>query len=165
MRYWHRRTPKKRSRASMSRLFAAAAGYATAQMDFDRDGVDVQIRAGGSMRPSLDAQLKATINLGAAKGGAFQFPLKRRNYDLLREPAMVPRILLVLDLPTAASEWLSVSPSELIMRRSTLGATKAPRKSATQQQIAGPKKAIKSILNRITTSVQPCLAKAAATAW
>jgi hypothetical protein len=106
---------------ALSRVYvaavAAAAGYATAQMDFDRDGVDVQIRAGGSMRPSLDVQLKATINLGKAKGGAFQFPFKRRNYDLLREPAMVPRILLVLDLPTAASEWISVSPAELIMRR------------------------------------------------
>ncbi len=28
---------------------AAGAGYLTASMDFDRDGVDVQIRAGGAM--------------------------------------------------------------------------------------------------------------------
>jgi uncharacterized protein DUF4365 len=68
---------------------AAGAGYVTALMDFDRDGVDVQIRAGGSMRPSLDIQLKATINLGEPANGVFRFPLKRRNYDLLREQVMI----------------------------------------------------------------------------
>ncbi|MGY3369926.1 hypothetical protein ACVWZL_007051 [Bradyrhizobium sp. GM2.4] len=106
---------------ALSRVYvagmAARAGYATAQMDFDRDGVDMQIRAGGSMRPSLDVQLKATINLGEPKNGAFQFPLKRRNYDLLREAAMVPRILVALDLPKDPTEWMSVSPAELTMRR------------------------------------------------
>ena len=52
---------------ALSRAYAAAiaagAGYTLAAQDFDRDGVDVQFRAGGTMRPSLDIQLKATINL------------------------------------------------------------------------------------------------------
>ena len=59
-------------------------------MDFDRDGVDVEIKAGGAMRPSIGLQLKATINLGDAKDGLFHFPLKRRNYDLLRLPSLIP---------------------------------------------------------------------------
>jgi hypothetical protein len=50
---------------ALSRAYVAAvaggAGFVTAVMDFDRDGVDVQIRSGGLMRPSLDIQLKATI--------------------------------------------------------------------------------------------------------
>lgn len=104
------------SRAYIAAI-AAGAGYVTAQMDFDRDGVDVQIRAGGLMRPSLDVQLKATINLGAAAGGSFRYPLKRRNYDLLREQSMVPRILVLLDLPTDKSDWMSVAPEQLVMRR------------------------------------------------
>jgi Domain of unknown function (DUF4365) len=82
------------SRAYLSAI-AAGAGYVTASMDFDRDGVDVQIRAGGTMRPSLDVQLKATINLGEPTNGTFRFPLKRRNYDLLRGQTMIPRILQV----------------------------------------------------------------------
>lgn len=96
---------------------AAGAGYITAIMDFDRDGVDLQIRAGGTMRPSLDIQLKATINLGEARGGAFRFPLKRRNYDLLLADTMIPRILVVLDLPRNEAEWLQVTADSLIMRR------------------------------------------------
>jgi hypothetical protein len=86
-------------------------------MDFDRDGVDVQIRAAGHMRPSIDVQLKATINLGAPLEGHFRFPLKRRNYDLLREQTMVPRILVALGLPTNHTDWLTVTQEELILRR------------------------------------------------
>jgi hypothetical protein len=96
---------------------AAGAGYVTAVMDFDRDGVDIQIRAGGTMRPSLDIQLKATVNLGEPKGGAFRFPLKRRNYDLLLAETMIPRILVVLDLPRNRKEWLQVTPDHLVLRR------------------------------------------------
>ena len=105
---------------ALSRAYVAAvtagAGYVTALMDFDRDGVDVEIRAGGSMRPSLDIQLKATINLGELISGVFRFPLKRRNYDLLREETMIPRILVVLDLPANEMDWLNVHPDQLIMR-------------------------------------------------
>lgn len=96
---------------------AAGAGYTTAESNLDRDGVDVQVRAGGDMRPSIDIQLKATVNLGKASNGAFSFPLKRRNYDLLREPTIVPRVLVVLDLPKDEKEWLSVKPEELVLRR------------------------------------------------
>ena len=55
---------------------AAAAGYTLAEQNFDRDGVDVQVRAGGEMRPSLDMQLKATVRLGQ-DGAYWRFPLSR----------------------------------------------------------------------------------------
>jgi hypothetical protein len=113
-------TPNDREEA-LSRVYvcavAALAGYGTAIPDIDRDGVDIQIRAGAPMRPSLDIQLKATISLGNPVEGAFRFPLKRRNYDLLREETMIPRILVVLDLPKDEADWLSVSPEQLILRR------------------------------------------------
>ena len=38
---------------------AAGAGYVVGDMDFDRDGVDITVKAGGGMRPCLDIQLKA----------------------------------------------------------------------------------------------------------
>ena len=78
---------------------AAGAGYVVGDMDFDRDGVDITVKAGGGMRPCLDIQLKATINLGSVHAGAFRYALKRRNYDLLRIPTQTPRILVLLDLP------------------------------------------------------------------
>ena len=43
---------------------AAQAGYVTAVYEQDRDGVDMRIQAGGDMRPALELQLKATVNLG-----------------------------------------------------------------------------------------------------
>lgn len=96
---------------------AAGAGFVTSEPKLDRDGVDVQIRAGGLMRPSLDIQLKATIKLGQATNGEYRYALKCRNYDLLREQTMVPRILVVLSLPAAEADWLSVTPEQLVLRR------------------------------------------------
>lgn len=95
---------------------AAAAGYTLADQNPDRDGVDVQVRAGGEMRPSLDIQLKATVRL-VQDGAHWRFPLPKRNYDLLRERTMVPRVLVVLDLSEDEERWLSVSAHELVMRR------------------------------------------------
>jgi hypothetical protein len=122
---------------ALSRAYVAAitagAGYQVAKADFDFDGVDLTIQAGGLVRPRLDIQLKATINLGAPAEGVFRYPLKRRNYDLLREATMVPRILVVLDLPTNETDWLDVTPDELIMRKcaywtSLLGARETDNK-------------------------------------
>ena len=50
------------------RAIAARAGYTTSTRSLDRDGVDLQIQAGGAMRPALDVQLKATVNLERRSG-------------------------------------------------------------------------------------------------
>lgn len=96
---------------------AAGAGYVVATMDFDRDGIDCEIKAGGRMRPSLGIQLKATIGLGEVVNGSYHYPLRRLNYDLLREPTQTPRLLVVLTLPGDEDEWLNISEAELVMRR------------------------------------------------
>ena len=96
---------------------AARAGYVTAVYDFDRDGVDLRIQAGGAMRPALELQLKATINLGPPHEGHFRFPLNRRNYDLLRGQTQTPRLLVVLDLPSDQREWMTITVDELVLRR------------------------------------------------
>ena len=100
-------------------VVASAAGYTVVQQNFDRDGVDVQVRAGGAMRPSLDIQLKATVRL-AKVGANWRFPLPKRNYDLLRVRTQVRRVLVVLDLPRDEGCWLSVSAERLVMRRCAL---------------------------------------------
>ena len=60
---------------ALSRVYAhavaARAGYVTAVYDIDRDGIDLRIQAGGKMRPALDLQLKASVNLGEARDGVF----------------------------------------------------------------------------------------------
>ena len=69
------------------------------------------------MRPSLDVQLKATTRLDQGGEDQFRYPLRRRNYDLLRQPALVPRILVVLDLPKDERRWVNMSTRKLVMRR------------------------------------------------
>lgn len=97
---------------------AAKAGYLIVRRDFDRDSVDITVEAGGHMRPKLDVQLKATINLvevGEARD-TFSYHCSRRNYELLRLATQTPRILVVMRLPKEPRDWLSINPHELIMR-------------------------------------------------
>ena len=46
---------------ALSRVYveavASRAGYLTSNYDLDRDGIDLQIHAGGGMGPALDLQL------------------------------------------------------------------------------------------------------------
>ncbi len=101
-----------------ARAVAARAGYVCADYDLDRDGIDLRIQAGGGMRPALELQLKATVNLGAPHDdGCYRFPLKRRNYDLLRLPTQTPRLLVVLDLPSDCQDWMTITDAELVLRR------------------------------------------------
>ena len=106
---------------ALSRVYAraveAGAGYVTAEGDFDRGGVDLQIRAGGAMRPAIDLQLKASVNLCDSGDGHLRFALKRRNYDLLREETLTPRLLVVLELPTDEDRWITITADESILRR------------------------------------------------
>ena len=87
-------------------------------MDSGLDGVDLRIQAGGDMRPAIEIQAKATTRLGQPDAeGFFHFPLKVGNYDHLIIPTQTPRVLVVLDMPSAAEEWASVSPDGLSLRR------------------------------------------------
>ena len=106
---------------ALSRVYAqtiaARAGYTISITDFDVDGIDITINAGGQSKPTIGIQLKATENLTKVQNGTFRFVLKRRNYDLLKEYTRSPRILVVLDLPKDASRWINVTEEELILRR------------------------------------------------
>lgn len=100
-----------------ARAVAAGAGYVTSVPDYDRDGIDLQIRAGGAMRPAIDVQLKATVTLRDRGGGHYRFPLPKRNFDLLRENTQTPRLLVVLALPKQEERWLTLTTKKLILRR------------------------------------------------
>ena len=95
---------------------AARAGYTTSSPSPDRDGIDLQVQAGDAMRPALDLQLKATVNLERIDNGYIRFPLRRRNYDLLRMETQTPRLLVVLDLPNDEDLWMTITADELVLR-------------------------------------------------
>ncbi len=94
---------------------AAAAGYVIALKNFDRDGIDVTVEAGGGFRPKVDAQVKASVNLSQS-GDVWKFPLKRRNYDHLILQTQTPRILVLLHLPANQADWINVDMDALVMR-------------------------------------------------
>jgi hypothetical protein len=111
-------TPDQQAALSIAyvQAVAARAGYTCGEPPGpDRDSVDLQISAGGSMRPKLDLQCKASITL-KAKGNSLAFPLKRKNYDDLRVVTQTPRLLVVLALPDDPEKWLAVSTTELMLR-------------------------------------------------
>ena len=95
---------------------AARAGYVTEVPSTDRDSVDLCIRAGGRMRPLLDLQLKATVNLERPRDGFLHFPLGIKNYNDLRIEVQILRLLVVLDLPEDEQRWMTITESELILR-------------------------------------------------
>jgi hypothetical protein len=96
---------------------AARVGYDTVRPGFDRDSVDLLIRAGGGMYPQLGIQAKATaVPRWMADGLHFQ--LGRKNYDDLRAPRMIPVVLMVLELPPDEPDWVVCSPEALVLRRS-----------------------------------------------
>lgn len=112
------RDQEERLSMAYAHAVAARAGYTTAVYDLDRDGIDLRVQAGGAMRPALEFQLKATINLRQADAETFRFRLPVRNYNLLRIRTQTPRLLVVLDLPQDEQEWLTLTADALIMRRS-----------------------------------------------
>lgn len=98
------------------RAIAAQAAYATAAPSLDRSGVDLSIHAGGAMKPALDLQLKASVNLAKRDDGFVRHKLKRHNYDSLRIETQTPRLLVVLDLPADRDRWVTVTEEKLILR-------------------------------------------------
>jgi hypothetical protein len=101
---------------------AARAGFTCQATLVDDDSVDVVIGGRGWVHqqaqvrsPRIEVQLKATAQevLGA---DAVAFPLPVKNYDELRLPSAVPRILVVLRLPSTLSQWLEQSEDQLLCR-------------------------------------------------
>ncbi len=68
------------------------------------------------MKPALDLQLKASVNLAKLDDGFVRHKLKRHNYDLLRIETQTPRLLVVLDLPADRDRWVTVTEERLILR-------------------------------------------------
>jgi hypothetical protein len=92
----------------------------------DKLGVDARIRACECFSPesiftdiTIDIQLKATVSVPADKDGKLSYFLKGTDrYDKLRTTtATLPKILVVLFLPTDAKQWLQHTEEQLAIKR------------------------------------------------
>lgn len=73
----------------------------------DRGSVDATVRAGGTMHPQFDVQLKATAVPDRRPDG-LHFRLPGNNYaDLAEAKRTSPIVLVVLELPSHEKDWLS----------------------------------------------------------
>lgn len=96
------------------------AGYMATQPELDRDSVDFQL-AGVGVRgtkhsPYLDTQIKC-IGEDDLAPARFGFPLPIKNYDDLRDAELsVPRILIVVIVPTHIDRWIDASESQMVLR-------------------------------------------------
>lgn len=102
-----------KERLSIAYIYAIStiAGFGVDEIKVDRDSIDVEVRANDYLLPEskmkgtkLALQLKAT---SARPNGddTFSFRVKRKNYDDLREPSMLPRLLIVYLLPEDCMQW------------------------------------------------------------
>lgn len=149
---------------------AAQAGYACQAKIVDDDSVDVSIHATGYVHdqavlrsPWLALQLKAT-SVRKPRGKHLTFPLKLKNYEDLRLRTLVPRILVVLVLPTNPREWIEMSEECMISRRcaywvSLLGLPGKPNSSRVSVRLPRTQRfdveQLKGIMERIACEVLP----------
>ena len=67
--------------------------------------------------PKIDVQLKSLAREPLSEHEtSFTFRLNRKNYDELRHPAQVPRLLVVLLLPLPPRQWVEQNDERMVTR-------------------------------------------------
>lgn len=102
---------------------AASCNFGCELTRVDFDSIDATITCNGNLAhdstirsPEIKLQLKATEDLQLNSSSDFPFVLKKKNYDDLRAYSLAPRLLVVLHLPNVRANWLSHTPTDLIIR-------------------------------------------------
>jgi hypothetical protein len=104
------------------RAIAATAGVSATVPEHDQDSLDMTFAAPDTAEApgsKLDAQLKCSHNI-APEAGNFSFPLPVKNYNDLRWPDgdyYVPRILIVVHVPTDPADWLVSDHEKMTLKR------------------------------------------------
>jgi hypothetical protein len=108
-------TQKEQFSIAYVRALAAVAAVKVDRHEVDDDSVDVLLSRAGKRSPHLHLQLKCSSDIDL-KPDEFSFRLKLKNYDDLRRPTMVPRILAVLHVPEQVEDWVFEGPDHLLLR-------------------------------------------------
>jgi hypothetical protein len=101
--------------ASVAGFFVQNAGRG-----FDKDGVDMTVLERGTRRATtstrLDLQVKSYT--GEAQGDPWAYDLGVKAYrDLIPIDYQVPRVLVVVRVPSDVQEWMTHSEDQLVLRR------------------------------------------------
>jgi len=98
---------------------ASRSGVAISERNVDNDSIDLTLCSKlQPRRPSIDVQLKCT-GREVLLDTELRFTLGRKNYDDLRiEELLVPRILIVVLVPSNIEDWLQISESHMQIRHS-----------------------------------------------
>ena len=88
--------------------------------EVDDDSIDLiflRRGGGGAVRsPRVEAQVKCT-DAATLSANHLAYPLKLKNYDELRPVnVLVPRILIVVLVPSVLNDWLNHTEQELALR-------------------------------------------------
>ena len=115
-------TSQQKAQFSLAYVHAVAtvAGFALYDIRVDDESVDCGIAkrgGGGTVKsPRLELQLKCSQR-DVMQDDGLHFPLKRKNYDDLRELNLhVPKILVVLTVPAQVVDWIAHSEDEMCLR-------------------------------------------------
>ena len=92
-----------------------AAGFNTGDFQIDNVSTDCQIADDAGREAQLSIQLKATSQ-DALKADHVAFELPIKNYNDLRKDVLVPKILVVVLIPSSPDEWVYQSENELALR-------------------------------------------------
>jgi hypothetical protein len=103
------------------RAVAAVSGYNVYRQEVDDESVDLGIAATGlngtTRNPRLELQLKCSETI-LLDDQDFAFRLKLKNYNDLRDSEVhVPKLLVVVHVPSAVDEWIVQDESSLALRR------------------------------------------------
>lgn len=97
------------SRAYVAAI-AAKAGCNSSKPEVDEDSIDVillkkDIKNCKLSDAQIDIQLKSTKNLNI-KDNKIAYPLPIKNYNDLRRPSLVPRILVLVHISKSLEDWI-----------------------------------------------------------
>jgi len=95
---------------------AVAAGYEPLEPPSDFDSIDLQIRSKGPGKRRLEFQVKYCSNAKPTAAG-FTYKLKKKNYDDLRQDALVPRYLFLAMAPLDIMDWMRQNERRMHLRR------------------------------------------------
>jgi hypothetical protein len=151
------------------RAIAHAAGYFVQEANraVDNDGVDLTLLLRdptGSVRsPRLDVQLKTTACAGTADPIPVDLPNK--NYEELIDTRLqVPRILVVVAVPTDSATWVDATDDRLLVRHcgywhSLRGQPQTTNATTTRVSIARSNRfdvaAVKAIMDQVKQGGTP----------
>ncbi|MCY4265701.1 MAG: DUF4365 domain-containing protein [Gammaproteobacteria bacterium] len=97
------------------KALAISAGYITSVPEIDHDSIDLRVQAGGSIRPAIDFQLKATSSLDKAEDGSIRYRLKSKTIMIFELKLRHVSLLVLLELPQDESQWMTISSDELVL--------------------------------------------------